>query len=95
MREVIRTVSQFHANGIVLRDVKPENWMFSDTERTAQLKAIDFGIAEYCGPEDTLQERAGTPIYVAPGALPPFPISHPINSCVHLQGDTVRVTLTG
>jgi serine/threonine protein kinase len=65
---VLRTVGQFHAQGVVIRDVKPENFLFATPARDSHLKAIDFGIAQYCGPSDTLTERAGTPIYVAPGA---------------------------
>lgn len=62
-------MSQFHAQGVVLRDVKPENFLFATSDRDSHLKAIDFGIAKYCGPNDTLTERAGTPVYVAPGAF--------------------------
>lgn len=69
---MLRTVSQFHAQGVVLRDVKPENFLFATSDRDSHLKAIDFGIAQYCGPHDTLTERAGTPVYVAPGM--PLPL---------------------
>ena len=64
-------MSQFHAQGVVLRDVKPENFLFATSDRDSHLKAIDFGIAQYCGPNDRLTERAGTPVYVAPG-MPPW-----------------------
>jgi serine/threonine protein kinase len=49
VREIVRTVSQFHAAGVVMRDVKPENFLFSEEGTCAHLKAIDFGIAQYCG----------------------------------------------
>lgn len=49
VREVLRTISQFHANGVVIRDVKPENFLFATEEKDAHLKAIDFGIAQFCG----------------------------------------------
>lgn len=48
VREVLRTVSQFHANGVVIRDVKPENFLFATDCADSHLKAIDFGIAQYC-----------------------------------------------
>ena len=64
-------MSQFHAQGVVLRDVKPENFLFATSDRDSHLKAIDFGIAQYCGPNDRLTERAGTPVCVAPG-MPPW-----------------------
>lgn len=49
MREVLRTISQFHANGVVIRDVKPENFLFATDDKESHLKAIDFGIAQFCG----------------------------------------------
>lgn len=70
-REILRTVSQFHANGVVIRDVKPENFLFATPAADSHLKAIDFGIAQYCRADEVLKDRAGTPIYVAPGAAPP------------------------
>ena len=48
VREILRTISQFHANGVVMRDVKPENFLFTTEAKDAHLKAIDFGIAQYC-----------------------------------------------
>ena len=41
-------MSQFHANDVVIRDVKPENFLFAEEGETSHLKAIDFGIAQYC-----------------------------------------------
>jgi calcium-dependent protein kinase len=48
VREILRTVSQFHANSVVIRDVKPENFLFAEEGLDSHLKAIDFGIAQYC-----------------------------------------------
>jgi calcium-dependent protein kinase len=48
VREILRTISQFHVNGVVIRDVKPENFLFASDKRDSHLKAIDFGIAHYC-----------------------------------------------
>lgn len=69
IREVLRTISQFHVSGVVMRDVKPENFLFASADKDSHLKAIDFGMAEYCDDETVLKERAGTPIYVAPEVL--------------------------
>ncbi|WP_176581961.1 serine/threonine-protein kinase [Nocardia inohanensis] len=56
-----------HRNGILHRDVKPSNLMFS---ANGTLKLTDFGIAKIVGGEDTLVTRAGeiigTPSYIAP-----------------------------
>ncbi|MCP9620284.1 serine/threonine protein kinase [Nocardia otitidiscaviarum] len=56
-----------HRHGILHRDVKPSNLMFS---RRGALKLTDFGIAKIVGGDETLVTRAGeiigTPSYIAP-----------------------------
>lgn len=68
-REILRTVAQCHAKDIVLRDVKPENFLFLTPAADAPLKMIDFGLATYCRPGEVLKDRAGSPLYVAPEVL--------------------------
>ena len=69
VREVLRTVAQCHAAGVLMRDVKPENFLFASTEPGAPLKAIDFGISVFCEAGQEVDLRAGTPIYIAPDVL--------------------------
>ena len=56
-----------HAHGVLHRDVKPENMMFSAKN---VLKVTDFGIAKVVGGAATVATRAGdvlgTPAYMAP-----------------------------
>ena len=56
-----------HQHGVLHRDVKPDNLMFSSE---AVLKITDFGIAKVIGGSDTVATRAGdvlgTPAYMAP-----------------------------
>ncbi|UFS96129.1 serine/threonine-protein kinase [Nocardia huaxiensis] len=56
-----------HRQGILHRDVKPSNLMFSGN---GTLKLTDFGIAKIVGGDETLVTRAGeilgTPSYIAP-----------------------------
>lgn len=69
IRQVIRSIAQCHAKNVVMRDVKPENFLFLDKSDRSPLKAIDFGLADYCSKDDVLIERCGTPIYIAPEVL--------------------------
>lgn len=56
-----------HQRGILHRDVKPENLLFSSN---GALKVTDFGIAKVVGGNDIMATRAGevlgTPAYMAP-----------------------------
>jgi serine/threonine protein kinase len=56
-----------HGHGVLHRDVKPENLLFTDA---GQLKVTDFGIAKVLGGGDALATSAGdilgTPAYMAP-----------------------------
>lgn len=69
VKEILRTVAQCHAAGVMIRDIKPENFLFASKEPDAPLKAIDFGISIFCQPGQWVDVRAGTPIYIAPEVL--------------------------
>lgn len=59
IREILQLLAQAHSRNIVIRDIKPDNLLFLDHSQDAPLKAIDFGIATICTPDDILQERCG------------------------------------
>lgn len=69
IRQVLQLLAQAHSRNIIVRDIKPDNLLFLNHEESAPLKAIDFGIATFCGPDDILEERCGSPVYVAPEVL--------------------------
>lgn len=69
VRDVLRTVAQCHAQGVIMRDIKPENFLFASEEEGAPLKAIDFGLSLFCAPGEVVSARAGTAVYVAPEVL--------------------------
>ena len=63
----LSALSYAHERGVLHRDVKPENLMFSSR---GDLKVTDFGIAKVVGGAATVATRAGdvlgTPAYMAP-----------------------------
>lgn len=59
IREILQLLAQAHSRNIVIRDIKPDNLLFLDHSEDAPLKAIDFGIATICTPDDILQDRCG------------------------------------
>eukprot|EP00854_Cymbomonas_tetramitiformis_P008315 gene8315-9880_t len=66
----LQAVAQCHASGIMLRDVKPHNFIFLNEEEDSPLKLTDFGLAAYFSPglpdEEPFTERLGTSTYMAP-----------------------------
>lgn len=59
VRDILRTIAQCHSRHVLIRDVKPENFLYLTSDQDAPLKAIDFGLATYCKPDQTLQDKAG------------------------------------
>jgi serine/threonine-protein kinase len=63
--ETLDVLAAAHAEGIIHRDVKPDN-LFVTT--TGKLKVLDFGIARLTGGTSTTRsgQRLGTPAFMAP-----------------------------
>ncbi|KAK2643641.1 hypothetical protein Ddye_018836 [Dipteronia dyeriana] len=64
--QVLQAISHMHNLGIVHRDIKPDNIMFSADENLVKL--ADFGSADFFSKEsgELLRGVVGTPYYVAP-----------------------------
>ncbi|KAI8465162.1 MAG: kinase-like domain-containing protein [Monoraphidium minutum] len=92
VREVLRGVAQCHAKGVILRDVKPDNFLFQTDREDSPLKMVDFGLAQFCAPGDVLRDRAGTPFFVAPEVLKQ---SYSLPADIWSAGITAYQLLTG
>ena len=69
LNQILSGLFHCHKKGVVHRDIKLENFMFSDNDCTL-IKLIDFGFAK-CFNEDNdkFQEILGSPNYIAPEIL--------------------------
>jgi len=62
MRDVVRALAHCHSAGVVVRDVKPDNFLYRDPSPRSPLKMIDFGLAT------TLPRPAAAAAPVSPAA---------------------------
>lgn len=65
--DVLRSLSEAHASGLVHRDLKPANLMLTEVDGDLLTKVLDFGIAHVQDSSLTGTGRAlGTPMYMSP-----------------------------
>jgi len=70
VRDILRVVALCHSQGVLIRDIKPDNFLFATSDhRHAPLKAIDFGVSVFCEPGERVDMKAGTPMYISPEVL--------------------------
>lgn len=62
-------IQHCHANHIVHRDLKLENFLFQSDEKGSELKLIDFGLSVFFQQETLINGSVGSPYYVAPEVL--------------------------
>jgi calcium-dependent protein kinase len=62
-------VNYCHQNRIVHRDLKPENILLEANKDFDQIKIIDFGTSLNYDSTKFLEEKLGTPYYIAPEVL--------------------------
>jgi len=83
IKAALRAVAQCHARGIIIRDVKPHNFLFLNAREDSPLKLTDFGLGAEFRPDqidvENFSERVGTSQYMAPEVVgrltswPPVP----------------------
>lgn len=68
MAQLFSAIKLCHEHGVVHRDIKSENILFSD-ENAYKVKIIDFGTAQKLSPGEYCDTKVGTPNFIAPEIL--------------------------
>ncbi|CDW72547.1 phosphorylase b kinase gamma catalytic liver testis isoform [Stylonychia lemnae] len=68
MHQILEGLGHIHEKQIIHRDLKPENIIMEDS-KLLKINIIDFGLACKTGSINRLDERCGTPGYIAPEIL--------------------------
>jgi len=69
IKQILSAVNYCHQNNIVHRDLKPENILYESKREDATLKIIDFGTSKAYNPNTKMNQKFGTPYYIAPEVL--------------------------
>eukprot|EP00741_Cyanophora_paradoxa_P023522 tig00021589_g22724.t1 len=106
VKQVLAAVAYLHETGIVHRDLKLENCVYSNNENTSLIKLIDFGLSKFDGRSEPGPYRlVGTPEYMAPEILRQKGYDKPVDmwacgvltyillsGCYPFSGDTNEAT---
>ncbi|UJR37554.1 hypothetical protein I4U23_030255 [Adineta vaga] len=72
--QILEGVHHMHEKNVVHLDLKPENIMLLEKNKT-QIKIIDFGISRKLRPNEQTKETFGTPEFVAPEVIAFEPVT--------------------
>jgi len=69
IKQLLMCINYCHKKNIVHRDLKPENILLEANKEFDQIKIIDFGTSVVLDNGKFLEEKLGTPYYIAPEVL--------------------------
>jgi len=69
VKQMLSAVRYLHSRGIIHRDLKLENFLFTSTSADSELKMIDFGLSKHFRYGEVQHEAVGTPYTVAPEVI--------------------------
>lgn len=69
VKQMLSAVRYLHSRGIIHRDLKLENFLFSSTSKDSELKMIDFGLSKHFRYGEVQHEAVGTPYTVSPEVI--------------------------